>query len=199
MQISELFKTPLWEFSYPDLALLQEWSHHILTLEREDRNGLVITNQGGWHSRTNLLEDAALHGLFRWIAGCTQEAMQGFGWDFGRATPCFNNAWAMVNREGHSVRAHLHPNSLFSGVVYLHAPPGCGAIAFLDPRGGSQMLIPPLQQQVGDGVSGRVCREPRTGLMFLFPAWLWHEVEPSQTNEARICLSFNVGMRPLSG
>ena len=190
-----LFATPLWSFRHPDPDQLQSWRDHILELECRDRTGLQLTNQGGWHSQNDLLADPDLKPLFQWIATCTQDAMADFGWDMSRATPCFNNAWAMVNREGHSVRAHLHPNSLFSGVVYLEAPEDCGAIAFLDPRSGAQVLLPPLLQPAGDYATGRILRQPQPGLMFLFPAWLWHEVEPSRSSRPRICVSFNIGMR----
>lgn len=197
MLVSELFTTPLWEFTFADQALLQDWSNHVLTLEQKDRTGLTLTNQGGWHSRTDLLEDAALREMFQWIATCTQQAVGNFGWDTEKAMPCFNNAWAMVNREGHSVRAHLHPNSLYSGVMYLTAPECSGAIAFLDPRAGAQVLLPPLRDPTTGHACGRILRQPRPGLLLLFPAWLWHEVERSRSIEPRICVSFNIGMRPV--
>jgi hypothetical protein len=50
------------------------WSEHILALKRSDPEGVMLTNQGGWHSRTNLLEDPELNALFLWIASCTQKA-----------------------------------------------------------------------------------------------------------------------------
>lgn len=197
MQTSELFATPLWSFQHPEQDQLRTWRDHILALERRDAEGVQLTNQGGWHSRTDLLLDPALKPLFLWIASCTQQAMEDFGWDTGRATPCFNNAWAMVNRDGDSVRAHLHPNSLFSGVLYLTAPEGSGAIAFLDPRAGAQMLLPPLRRSQDNDASGRSLRQPQPGLLLLFPGWLWHEVERSRCREPRVCVSFNIGMRPL--
>jgi uncharacterized protein (TIGR02466 family) len=94
------------------------------------------------------------------------------------------------------VRAHLHPNSLFSGVMYLTAPEGSGAIAFLDPRAGAQVLPPPLQHASAGYTNGRILRQPRPGLLLLFPDWLWHEVEGSRSTEPRICVSFNIGMQP---
>ncbi len=195
LQASALFATPLWSFRHPDLDQLQFWRDHVLGLECKDRAGLQLTNQGGWHSQNDLLADPTLGSLFQWMATCIQQAMGEFGWDMSKATPCFNNAWAMVNREGHSVRAHLHPNSLFSGVVYLAAPEDCGAIAFLDPRSGAQVLLPPLLPAAGAYATGRILRQPQPGLMFLFPGWLWHEVERSRSSQPRICVSFNIGMR----
>jgi uncharacterized protein (TIGR02466 family) len=153
-----------------------------------------ITNQGGWHSQTNLLENPALASLFQWIAGCCQEAFTDLGWDFSLAHPRFNNAWAMLNSSGHSVRAHVHPNSLFSGVAYLQANPTSGSIGFLDPRNGAQVLAPPLLAKNSGILKGRHEEAPASGRLLLFPAWLWHEVDINCSNAERVCISFNVGM-----
>jgi uncharacterized protein (TIGR02466 family) len=142
-----------------------------------------------------LLRDPVLEGLFQWVSACCLEALQEFGWDMQRARPSFNNAWAIVNRQGHGNRAHLHSNSLFSGVVYLRVPEAAGAIRFLDPRGGAQMLLPPLLNDDNPLARGRVVVNPAVGLLLLFPAWLWHEVEPSQSEAPRVSISFNLGMQ----
>jgi len=198
-ELDPIFPTPLWRWSHPRPEELDGYADHILTLQRQDPVGLNRTNQGGWHSSTALLADPALRGLFTWLSSCCLEAMGSFGWDFSLAAPIFNNAWAMVNRRGHGNRAHLHSNSLFSGVAYLRVPPDSGAICFLDPRGGAQMLLPPLNAQASDAARGRHRVTPQTGLVLLFPGWLWHEVEPSASDEPRICVSFNLGMTPRSG
>ena len=192
--IESLFPTPLWHFQHPDPDVVGGWANHVLQLQTNDPQGLAITNQGGWHSQTNLLDDQTLAPLFNWIAAASQHAFVDIGWDFSLATPTFNNAWAMVNGPGHTTRAHLHPSSLFSGVVYLQVDEGAGSIAFLDPRGGAQMLCPPFHPGRGEVLQGRIRRQPLTGLMLLFPSWLWHEVEPSAPSSSlRISISFNVG------
>jgi uncharacterized protein (TIGR02466 family) len=191
-----LFPTPLWRFRHPNRQVCAQLSQHVLVLERQDPDGLQITNQGGWHSSTDLLQDPAFQDMFHWIAARCHGAVQDWGWDLSKATPTFNNAWAMVNRVGHSTRAHLHPNSLLSGVIYLQVPEGAGVIAFLDPRSGAQMLLPPLRADAKQDHQGRLRYQPHVGEMLLFPAWLWHEVEPSTQDGERIALSFNIGMRP---
>ena len=32
---------------------------------------------------------------------------------------------------------------------------------------------------------------PRAGIIVMFPAWLWHEVQPNESNDTRISVSFN--------
>ena len=198
MPCDRLFVTPLWSWHHPEPDALTPLVRRVLALEAADPAGLQLTNQGGWHSATTLLDDPVFHALFQWIATSVQAGLEDWGWDLAQARPCFNNAWAMVNRRGHSTRAHLHPNSLFSGVFYLQVPEGSGAIAFLDPRAGAQMLQAPLRRSSAAlASSGRVTRNPEAGELLLFPSWLWHEVEPSDGLEPRICLSFNLGMRPV--
>lgn len=193
-----LFATPVWSFDLPPTLEPAAIAEEVLRIRGQDPTGIQITNQGGWHSRTNLLEHAPLAPLFQWMAAQCQQALGELGWDFALARPRFNNAWAMVNGNGHSVRAHLHPNSLISGVVYLQMPERSGNIAFLDPRNGAQVLLPPLQDPQASLLNGRLEMAPHPGLMLLFPAWLWHEVGASHSEQERISISFNIGMQPVS-
>lgn len=195
MQRQDLFPTPVWSFEFPESLDAGRFAQEIQTLRKKDPHGVLITNQGGWHSRPDLLDKPGLATLFQWSAGCCQAALTELGWDFSLARPRFNNAWAMINSPGHSVRAHLHPNSLFSGVIYLQAPPESGSISFLDPRNGAQMLLPPLRPKGTGILNGRHEELPQAGRLLLFPAWLWHEVGSNKSEQERICISFNVGMQ----
>lgn len=195
MRFQPLFPTPLWSSRCTDPGLLGRSVDAVLALMAADPAGMNLTNRGAWHSDTDLLQDKHLADLFLWIAAEVQAALEAWGWDLTLARPHFNNAWAVVSRAGDSHGAHLHPNSHFSGVIYLSAPPGSGAIAFLDPRAGALMLQPPLIAEAAQRELGRHRCMPVTGLLLLFPAWLWHEVEVSLCREARICISFNIGLR----
>ena len=197
MKHQSLFPTPLWTAQFSEVEQLVRWADRVMVLKGADPIGVQLTNQGAWHSQTNVLQDPGLHELFFWIAAQVHGALSAWGWDLLRAGPRFNNAWAVVSRAGDSHGAHLHPNSLFSGVFYLAAPAGSGAIAFLDPRAGALMLQPPLRQELAGRESGRLRLEPEAGLLLLFPAWLWHEVEVSRCKEPRICISFNLGLNPI--
>lgn len=190
-----LFRTTIWSSQCHDTGLLQRSAEAVLTEMASDPSGLQLTNLGAWHSQTDLLQKQLVDDLFLWIAAEVQHALVDWGWDLQQARPCFNNAWSVVGAAGASHGAHLHPNSLFSGVVYLAAPPGSGAIAFLDPRAGAQMLQLPLAADARMRELGRYKVQPKRGLLLLFPAWLWHEVEVSSCSEKRICVSFNLGLK----
>jgi len=197
MKQRSLFPTPLWTAQFNNAEQLMLWAERVMVLKAADPIGRQLTNQGAWHSQTTLLQDPELQGLFGWIAAQVHGALSAWGWDLELARPRFNNAWAVVSRAGDSHGAHLHPNSLFSGVFYLAAPAGSGAIAFLDPRAGALMLQPPFQREAAAREIGRQRVVPETGLLLLFPAWLWHEVEVSCCQDPRICISFNLGLNPI--
>jgi uncharacterized protein (TIGR02466 family) len=191
-----LFPTPVWSGHCPESGQLEHWRKAVLDCKDSDPLGLELTNQGAWHSQVDLLANPQLEDLFQWIAVQVQGALVGWGWDLDQARPRFNNAWAVVSFAGDGHGAHIHPNSLFSGVFYLAAPAGSGALAFLDPRTGAQILQAPLKINTARSEPGRARWLPQEGLLLLFPAWLWHEVEISRCDQPRISISFNVGLHP---
>ena len=100
--------------------------------------------------------------------------------------------WANINPPGAMNRAHVHPNSLWSGVYYVKAPKNSGHLKIDDPRAAASMSRP--RQKLGAQPS-RLWREahfePITGRLIMFPAWLTHAVDPNESNENRISVSFN--------
>ena len=66
--------------------------------------------------------------------------------------------WAGVHAECDSHPRHVHPESLVSGVFYIRAPTGSGALVLDDPRGPR----PPFHRN-------RITMHPRAGELVLFP------------------------------
>jgi len=106
--------------------------------------------------------------------------------------PRLGNMWANINPPGGYNQMHLHPNSLFSGAYYVKASPNSGRLALMDPRPGVQQNMPTRKK-------GKLPRElwreayydAVPGRLIMFPSWLWHKVEPNQSNDIRISVSFN--------
>jgi len=100
--------------------------------------------------------------------------------------------WANINPPGGMNRAHQHPNSLWSGVYYVKAPKNSGQLKIDDPRASAAMYRP--RQKEGP-VPSRLYREthyePIAGRCIMFPSWLMHCVDPNQSNDIRISVSFN--------
>ena len=89
-------------------------------------------------------------------------------------------------------RAHQHPNSLWSGVYYVKAPSNSGYLKIDDPRSSAAMVRP--KQKEGK-LPPRLFREthyePIAGRCIMFPSWLTHCVDPNESNDIRISVSFN--------
>lgn len=111
--------------------------------------------------------------------------------DLRRKTPQLAGFWinALDPLGAHS--GHIHPNSAFSGTLYIDVPEGSGALQFEDPRMSRMMCAPPrftnaqLFRRTGLGV------EPRRGTLLLWESWLRHEVALNRATGTRLSLSFN--------
>ena len=61
-----------------------------------------------------------------------------------------------------------------------------------DPRPGIQTVMPIRKPGQPPKHLWRECHiDPKPGRIIMFPAWLWHCVEPNQSNDIRISVSFN--------
>jgi uncharacterized protein (TIGR02466 family) len=87
---------------------------------------------------------------------------------------------------------------VWSGVYYVDAgdPPNAdrpksGAIEFLDPRAGAEMMAAP-----GLPFGETKSFIPETGQMIVFPSWLKHMVHPYWGDNDRISIAFNIRVRP---
>jgi uncharacterized protein (TIGR02466 family) len=106
--------------------------------------------------------------------------------------PKLGNMWANINPPGGYNQSHIHPNSLFSGAYYVKSQPNSGRLSVIDPRPGVQQCMPPRKKEK---LPRELWRETYydavPGRLIMFPSWLWHKVEPNQSNDIRISVSFN--------
>lgn len=93
------------------------------------------------------------------------------------------DAWATVHSHNVFHAAHLHEDSLVSGVYYLKLPPNSGPIAFYDARGPH----PPFDNDLSVN--------PRHGDIVLFPSWLVHQVMPTTGTSTRMSIAVNFAGR----
>jgi len=86
----------------------------------------------------------------------------------------------------------VHANSLFSGVYYVKAPKNSGSLICNDPRPGVQLNMPVKKEsQPPKHLWRDVHLEPIEGRILMFPSYIWHSVDPNQSNDIRISVSFN--------
>jgi len=65
--------------------------------------------------------------------------------------------------------------------------PKAGKLQFYDPRGSINMLQHPGKSRYG----GTMTVTPQNGLLVVFPAWLYHSVNPFLSDIERISIAFN--------
>jgi hypothetical protein len=93
--------------------------------------------------------------------------------------------WAVVLNNGqstnyhrHSSNSHMFPQEYWSGVVYISAPSGSSRLC--------------LYTQVCNTIENVEKIEPEQGLAVLFNSYVPHQTEKHQSDEPRICVSFNL-------
>jgi uncharacterized protein (TIGR02466 family) len=166
----------------------QQLANDIVAWSKQDK-GVKKTNMNGWHSQTNMHEMPQFKLLVDELFKMQHEIYKQEWLD---RQPKLGNMWANINYPGGYNRPHIHPNSLFSGVYYVKTPPNCGKIVFNDPRPGIQTNMPKRRPgQPPKHLWREVHLDTIEGRIIMFPAWLWHCVEPNESNDIRISVSFN--------
>ena len=151
--------------------------------------GLIRTNVKGWHSETNMNEIPVFKPLVDELFKMMNEI---FPEEWLDRKPIMGNMWANINPPGGYNMPHVHPNSLFSGVYYVKTPPNCGRLICQDPRPGIRTCMPNRKKgQPPKHLWREIHLQPQENRAIMFNSWLWHNVEPNQSNDPRISVSFN--------
>ena len=183
------FPTPIYIKELPNAFQLNQYLEQKIIQWSQQDKGVAKTNAGGWHSETNMNKKEEYNPLTKELFNMQNEIYQK---EYLSLKPVLGNMWANINYPGCYNRPHVHPNALFSGVYWIKAPQKSGNFMVYDPRPGVQMAMPDRKQKKLPSEFLRdVHYEPRAGTAIMFPAWLWHEVKPNQSNDIRISVSFN--------
>ena len=151
--------------------------------------GVSKTNYKGWHSTTDMESKPEYQPLVNELMAM---AKQVFKEEWLDREPILGNMWANINPKDGMNQPHIHPNSLFSGVYYVKSNPQAGRLKIYDPRPGAQIVMPNRREGQPPKHLWRDANiDPIPGRIIMFPAWLWHSVEPNQSNDLRISVSFN--------
>ena len=187
------------EYHFPTPIYIQEISnavelnHHleknILQWQKEDPKGVSKTNVNGWHSATDMNKKHEYDPLSKELFAMQDNI---FAKEFLTQKPVLGNMWANINYKGGFNRPHLHPNSLFSGVYWVKTPENSGNLMLYEPRPGAQCTMPNRKEgKLPPELWREIHYQPKAGTVVMFPAWLWHEVRPNQSDDIRISVSFN--------
>ena len=151
--------------------------------------GVKKTNVKGWHSQTDMHTKPEYRSLVDELMTMCKEI---FKEEWLDREPVLGNMWANINPKEGMNQQHMHPNSLFSGVYYIKSNPQAGRLKIYDPRPGAQIIMPMRKKGNPPKHLWRDANlDPFPGRILMFPAWLWHAVEPNESNDIRISVSFN--------
>ena len=182
------FPTPIYIKDVGSTEFNKELENNIINWMQQDK-GIQRTNVNGWHSESDMASRPEYKELVKKLFEMQFEIYQAEHLD---SEPFLGNMWANVNPKGGFNRTHIHPNSLWSGVYYVKTPQNCGHLKLEDPRSISLMTRPRMKEGVPDKrLWKEVHYEPVAGRLIMFPSWMNHCVDPNQSDDIRISVSFN--------
>jgi len=191
MICEQWFPTPIWtgKFNNVNDIHYEEAVQYCLDC-KENSPGQIISNVGGWHSNSftfNNLQDTPLAVFLKIIDEHSKQAFTEIGIS---SAPPIDNIWININKKTDSNALHNHPNSSISGVFYLTQKNS--AIVFNRDAGVPKYHLAWMRSKLNTPLSyTNVTYTPERGDFLLFPSWLEHLVNSSQTEEERISVSFN--------
>ena len=182
------FATPIYVKDVGTPEFNAQLEQNIINWSRQDK-GVQKTNVNGWHSPT----DMHLKSEYKMLVDLLHQAQHFiYNDELLDNEPFLGNMWANINPPGGYNRAHTHPNSLWSGVYYVKAPINSGHLKVEDPKPSINISRPRRKQgQLPKHLWNEVHFEPIAGRLIMFPSWLNHCVDPNQSNDIRISVSFN--------
>jgi uncharacterized protein (TIGR02466 family) len=153
--------------------------------------GRVVSNGGGWQSDNLDITTPELAELFAEVGKRLDEVHRAF--EFNPSTrQVITEAWININQKGHFNYSHDHPGSLFSAVYYVKGGADKGELELKTPIAAHTYTISGEMVGSFNAFTGHaMVIPPVTGDLLIFPSWLLHRVNMSQSEEERISIAFN--------
>lgn len=94
------------------------------------------------------------------------------------------SAWLNMLPPGESISMHVHPNSALNATYYLNTPDNSGDIVIIDTQ--------EIAENPNSGEARLLTIRPKESNLIFFPGYVLHKVEPNNSNEVRISLTFDL-------
>jgi uncharacterized protein (TIGR02466 family) len=174
-----IFHTPVWGFMFNDSHYqAMDYRDYVIELAQNQMSAQK-SNFGGWQSE----DDLHTHPIFREFCGSLLKTMESITCMYTNKKVQIQSMWANIN-DKYNYNAHHTHEGILSGVFYLHVPENSGRLILVDPavRNHNSVI-----KNSNYGI------KPERLACIVFPSWLEHYVEPNQSDEYRISISFNIG------
>ena len=178
--------TMIWHFmrSETRVTFNDDFTNYILN-EKDNNKSVIKSNRGGWQSELVSSNNENYKPLIDEIVEFVNHL------PISQKSKSFSipQLWANVNTKGNWNTIHQHGTYHLSGTYYVKVPENCGRLCFRDPRPGAIGNLY-LNKNFDEGEVRNV--KLVEGLLMVWPNYLDHFVEPSQTDEERISISFDI-------
>tara|TARA_B110000467_G_C18254051_1_gene442235 strand:- start:396 stop:812 length:417 start_codon:yes stop_codon:yes gene_type:complete len=124
-EIFKFFPEAIFKYKLEDFKNLnKELSAYVYKLQSEDKNGLVRSNKGGWHSENFELriKDSIQNRFALILQKYILKVFQNNGWKTENKNIRIKEMWAIINKTGDFNVIHTHPNCYLSAAYYVKAP-----------------------------------------------------------------------------
>jgi uncharacterized protein (TIGR02466 family) len=154
---------------------------------KEKGKGRIRSNRGGWQSELMNPKENIFLPLAQRIDEVTKNL------NLGIVETFIPQLWISINQRNDYNAIHQHGGGYsISGTYYVKTPEDCGRIVFRDPR--PSAIGNAFFNHTFDKSEFRVTNLEE-GLLMLWPSFLDHFVEPSNTDEQRITISFDLDFK----
>jgi uncharacterized protein (TIGR02466 family) len=104
----------------------------------------------------------------------------------------FTGAWSVRLQSGGSHVDHVHPHGWLSSACYIAVPPTLGAGSGAQPDRAGWLRLGRPSFPTRPPLAAQHFVRPEPGTLVLFPAYLWHGVEPFEGDRPRLSVAFDV-------
>lgn len=180
--------TPVWEC--PVNGIDNESIRDYCLKVREEKEGVIISNRGGWHSQDLLFPlPEALENLFSDLTVFVNDVAARYT---GTSNLMLGNWWININGQHDYNVPHDHQNSVLSGVYYVEVPEeNMGDLILHRGDNAEFFLTSKIQRETTmSNISDVVCKS-KESLFYLFPSWIKHSVGKNESSKERISIAFN--------
>ena len=189
IQQQNLWPTPywhtmIWEFmrSETRVTFNEDFTSWILGIKEKEKS-VRKSNRGGWQSE---LYDSK-NEMFEPLINEIREFCSNLPLNIKEII--IPQLWVNVNKRGDWNIIHQHGQYDLSGTYYVKVPKDSGRLVFRDPRPAA-MSNKFFVSRYDNGELKNV--NVIEGMLGIWPAYLDHFVEPSNTDEERISISFDI-------
>ena len=194
-QVFKLFPTPMFTGMLSDITICDRVEKTLRALQRAGRGSFAAKDAMRAYMSPDDLQN--LPEMAELVDVIMRELAQILDiYAIKRDSHYVTNMWANIAHPNRRHSMHMHPNCLFSGIVYIKTPQHCGPTVFASPRQLAKNFEPTYLAK-NEFNADVFVMPPEKGRMLLWPSHVPHAVEEGKAdeNEDRIVIAFNIMIR----